>query len=312
MLKSIGILVLALFAISIAFIFQQKNSDKNSEGVNKAPFFNLFPQSSESKPASYSQPVPPGPSLAPENFPTTTTDQPQPPNPPAAKPPDSATPPPSAPPPSASIKPIEPKLSLNSGRATSDKIAEEYIILEHRDYENKQKIKISGLRLKNKNNFSVEVGRDENGGDIYLNYGERAVLATGASPKNSNFRVNKCSGYFSQQASFSPSLPYSCPTLASLNLPSYINNRCIDYIESLPSCIMPNINADTQINNDCAAFVSQHASYAGCVSDHSKDADFDQREWRIFFGRSAELWDNRHDNIKLLDEFGKLITEINY
>src|SRR3989344_878636 len=311
MLKSVGILILALGAIGLAFIFQQQNSDVVPGGVKNAPFLNLFPQSSESEPAGHLKPVPPGPSPAPENFPKPTEpSHPQAPKPPAAASPTPAGIPPSAQPSAISAKLAPPKLRISSGWANSDKISDEYIVLEHNDYENRLKIKISGLRMKNKNNVSIAIGKDNNENDIYLDYGERAVIATGVSPKGSNFQVNKCSGYFNQQASFFPSFSYSCPRLENLALPSSLNNRCIDYIRSLSSCTMPNINADTQINDYCAAFVSQHASYAGCVSDYAKDADFYQHEWRIFFGTTMELWDNRHDTIKLLDQSGNSIAEL--
>ena len=145
-----------------------------------------------------------------------------------------------------------------------------------------------------------------------MKYGERAIVATGESPFGKNFKINKCSGYLAQGKNISPSMSFSCPRISDPALPRNLNNRCIDYIESLSSCVSPNINADTGINNDCAEFVSQHASYAGCLADHKNDSDFNQPEWRIFLGKNAEMWGNRHENIQLFDQSGKLIMETSY
>ena len=107
-------------------------------------------------------------------------------------------------------------------------------------------------------------------------------------------------------------MSFSCPRVSDLTLPRNLNNACINYIESLNSCVSPTINADTGINNDCAEFVSQHASYTGCVADYKNDSNFNQLEWRIYLGQNAELWGNRHENIQLFDQVGKLITETSY
>lgn len=206
----------------------------------------------------------------------------------------------------------DPALRISSALATSNSAAAEYIVLENVDYATKSKVNISGLRLQNRDNISAAIGRDENNNNISLDYGERALVATGESPLGKNFKINKCSGYFNQQNSFSPSIFSSCPSISNLPLPKNLNNRCVDYIESLPGCIMPNINADTGIDNTCVEFVTQHASYAGCVADHKNDSDFDQHEWRVYLGKNSEMWGNKHELIQLFDQLWKLITEISY
>ncbi len=225
----------------------------------------------------------------------------------AAQPP----PPTQAPAPTASA-PLKNPLRINTGGAAYGDFSQEYISLENFDYENKQTAVISGMKLQNRDNVSATIGKDEYGNNISLKYGERAIVATTISPLGKNFKINKCSGYLAQGKNISPSMSFSCPRISDLNLPRNLNNGCIDYIDSLNSCVSPTINADTGINNDCAEFVSQHASYAGCVADHKNDSDFNQPEWRIFLGKNAEMWGNRHENIQLFDQSGKLITETSY
>lgn len=208
--------------------------------------------------------------------------------------------------------PLKNPLRVNTGGATYGDFLREYISLENFDYENKQTAVISGLTLKNRDRVSATIGKDEYGNNISLRYGERAIVATAISPLGKNLKINKCSGYLAQENNISPSISFSCPRISDLNLPRNLNNDCINYIESLSSCVSPTINADTGINNDCAQFVSQHASYAGCVTDHKNDSDFNQPEWRIYLGQNAEMWGNKHENIQLFDQTGKLITEISY
>ncbi|OGF63910.1 hypothetical protein A2661_02005 [Candidatus Giovannonibacteria bacterium RIFCSPHIGHO2_01_FULL_45_24] len=225
-----------------------------------------------------------------------------------AKTPPATTPAPAPAPTPATAKP--PALRLGLGQVYSTQPAQEYIVLEHFDFDNKQAISISGMKLQNRDRVSGTVGKNEYGGDIYLNYGERAAIVTGESPLGKNFKLNKCSGYFNQNNS----LPVytSCPSLSDLPQPRNLNNKCIQYIESLPNCAVPNINADTGIDNTCAEFVIQHASYVGCVADHKNDTDFDQRHWLIYLGKNAEMWGSRRDLIQLFDQLGKLIAEISY
>ena len=203
-------------------------------------------------------------------------------------------------------------LRVNAAQAISESVSTEYIVLENFDYETKKPVTISGLKLQNRDKVSATISRDEYGNEIALDYNERAIVSTGESPIGKNFKLNKCSGYFNQQNNFSPYIAGSCPAVSDLPQPKTLNNKCVNYIENLSSCSAPNINADTGINNDCAEFVSQHASYSGCVADHKNDSDFDKHEWRIYLKQSGELWGNKHDLIQLFDSLGKLITETSY
>ena len=305
-------LIFVLIIIGIVFSFQRKN-------------LNLFPGSSQTQvPGQFPEHGPAGASgsqAAPETAPASqsenssfftlpniTTPPPTIENP-VKKPPTQTSPPPPAP---VISVPLKNPLRVNTGGAAYGDVSQEYITLDNFDYENKQTAVISGLTLQNRDRISATIGKDEYGNNISLKYGERAIVATALSPLGKNFKINKCSGYLAQGKNISPSLSFSCPRISDLNLPRNLNNRCIDYIESLNSCVSPTINADTGINNDCAEFVSQHASYVGCVADHKNDSDFNQPEWRIYLGKNAEMWNNRHENIQLFSQLGKLITETSY
>ena len=220
--------------------------------------------------------------------------------------------PPPAVPPDQDDKPKEPKIRINQDGAFQSKAEEEYIVLENIDFEDKQTITLSDLILKNRSKETIRIGKDENGNNIILKYGESAVIVSGESPISQNFKLNKCSGYLNQRADFAPYISSNCPQLKDRNDTKNLNNRCLDYLDSLQQCFLPTINADTDINAECAQFVSQHASYAGCVADYKNDGDFDKKEWRIFLGRATEFWNNKHEDIRLLDKQSNLITETSY
>src|SRR3989344_3675648 len=81
---------------------------------------------------------------------------------------------------------------------------------------------------------------------------------------------------------------------------------------SLSYCTSPIVNYQTGIDNKCASFVGEHASYPGCVNDFKNDPDFDQKEWRIYLGLPREFWENRHEDILLLSQSRDLIAESSY
>ncbi|MDP3934839.1 MAG: hypothetical protein Q8Q46_01305 [Candidatus Giovannonibacteria bacterium] len=309
--KDVMWLIFVLIIIGIVFSFQRKNLNLFTKSPQtQAP--GQFPEHG----AAGTSGSPTAPETAPTNqstnssfftLPNITT-----PPPTIQNPIKSAAQPAPAPPAPATSAPLKNPLRVNTGGAAYGDFSQEYISLDNFDYENKQTAVISGLTLQNRDRASATIGKDEYGNNISLKYGERAIIATGESALGKNFKINKCSGYMAQGKNISPSMSFSCPRISDLALPRNLNNRCIDYIESLNSCVSPTINADTGINNDCAEFVSQHASYAGCVADHKNDSDFNQPEWRIYLGKNAEMWGNRHENIQLFGQLGKLITETSY
>ncbi|HBT81719.1 hypothetical protein A2757_03675 [Candidatus Giovannonibacteria bacterium RIFCSPHIGHO2_01_FULL_48_47] len=230
---------------------------------------------------------------------------------PAPSPAPSPTPPAPAPLPTP-IVPISPgQLNLLSSGGTRLELEREHIQISAPNL-NKIKVVITGLILKNRNNETIEVGRDEFGSAIFLNPGERAVIATGESPRGFNFKVNKCSGYLAQNKTYYPDLPFSCPRLDELAKFKNLKEKCQIFVERIAYCTSPTINFSSGIDDECSQFVAEHANYTGCVKDFKNDADFDQKEWRIFMGRESEFWSNRHDSVRIFDQAGNLISEVSY
>ncbi|OGF85513.1 hypothetical protein A2Z63_00130 [Candidatus Giovannonibacteria bacterium RIFCSPLOWO2_02_44_8] len=189
--------------------------------------------------------------------------------------------------------------------------ADEYVQLSAQSA-NRGKVIITGLILKNGNGEAVKIGADEFGNSIALNPGERAIIATALSPRGFNFKLNKCSGYLAQSKTYSPSISGFCPHISNLPQIRNLPDKCEIYLNSLPYCTSPIINFQTGIDNKCASFVGEHASYPGCVNDFKNDPDFDQKEWRIYLGLPREFWENRHEDILLLSQSRDLIAESSY
>ena len=199
---------------------------------------------------------------------------------PAPSPAPSPTPPAPAPLPTP-IVPISPgQLNLLSSGGTRLELEREHIQISAPNL-NKIKVVITGLILKNRNNETIEVGRDEFGSAIFLNPGERAVIATGESPRGFNFKVNKCSGYLAQNKTYYPDLPFSCPRLDELAKFKNLKEKCQIFVERIAYCTSPTINFSSGIDDECSKFVAEHANYTGCVKDFKNDADFYGKRERI-------------------------------
>jgi hypothetical protein len=158
-------------------------------------------------------------------------------------------------------------------------------------------------------------GRSNPSEPIIAKPGDKIVILTGRSPVGVSFRTNMCTGYFEQFQDFEPSLRRSCPSPDEdilYALQAGINDACMDYIESLRSCEMPLRGLPAGLPSECYAYISEKVNYAGCVATHRGDADFDGNEWRIYLGQSGELWKERREVIKLLDQNGKTIDAVDY
>jgi hypothetical protein len=182
-------------------------------------------------------------------------------------------------------------------------------------------IQISGWTLKGKEGlavsipngtylpYSAQVNPQE---PINLKSNEKAVIITGRSPIGTNFRLNICTGYFSQFQTFYPYLPQECPLLSEEDVPINYPGACFDFVEGLTTCRMPVSSPPPQAGNDCAMLISEKVNYNSCVADYKNDANFYKPEWRVYLGRDKELWANDRDSIVLLDREGKLIDQVSY
>lgn len=141
-------------------------------------------------------------------------------------------------------------------------------------------------------------------------------ITTGRSPNGASFRINKCAGYLEQYQDFEPVLDTDCPEPAdeALQNPQKTgaNAACIDFIENVNACELYTDTIPYEVGSQCRDFILNDLSYNGCVNRHRNDPDFYKNEWRIFLNRQQELWNNTHEQIRLLDENGKLVGSLTY
>lgn len=150
---------------------------------------------------------------------------------------------------------------------------------------------------------------------IYARNGERVFLVSGRSPTGFSFKVNTCSGYFSQVQTFTPYLPSECPRPDKYELPAppnHLNDRCLDYLETLPVCFLPTQTVPQDLNQECQGFIASKYNYNSCVFAHKNNPNFYKPEWRVYLNAGESLWKNRREHIQLLDQDGKLITSLVY
>lgn len=142
------------------------------------------------------------------------------------------------------------------------------------------------------------------------------TITTGPSPKGMSFRLNECTGYFSQFQTFSPTLPRECPRPRDemiANPAKTANNpECETFVNNLSQCTLTIDAIPGKVGSDCTDFVLNTLSYNGCILKHKNDPDFYRNEWRVFLNRNQEIWNNNHDRILLLDENGKLVASVSY
>jgi hypothetical protein len=211
------------------------------------------------------------------------------------------------------------RVNLNIGGARESDPKKEYIeisVFSNSD----QPVNITGWSLVGKSGVEVKIGQGaylpysaqvNPQQDIYLKNGERAIVVTGSSPIGTSFRLNKCTGYFSQFQVFYPGLYQDCPRPDDEDIPLSFNDKCITYLEGLPRCRIQ-ISIPAGLQPECQNFVNENINYSGCVNNHKDDSDFYKPEWRIYLNRSSELWSNKRETIILQDQNKRLIDWVYY
>lgn len=164
--------------------------------------------------------------------------------------------------------------------------------------------------------FAGQVNADE---PVFLRPGDRAYGVTGRSPVGYSFLTNKCTGYFAQFQTFTPFLWSECPLPQNEIIDYYdedktifIDNRCMDLIESIGMCRILTGPIPLYISSACQEAIAEEVNYNACVRKHKNDVNFRGKEWRIYFKRDDELWRDRRELIKLLDENGKTVHYFSY
>jgi len=212
------------------------------------------------------------------------------------------------------------KVSLRAGYAARESDPQKQFIEIKASSQNDRPIRITGWSLTGKNGLDIKIGQGaylpysaqvNPQQDIFLQKGETAVIVTGESPIGTSFRLNKCTGYFSQFQTFYPSLPKDCPQPGDENLPLNLNDQCLDYLDRMPRCEMK-ISIPPGLSNACQTYINDKINYKTCVEIHKNDSDFYQSEWRIYLGRKESLWKKQRETIILQDENKKIIDWISY
>lgn len=152
--------------------------------------------------------------------------------------------------------------------------------------------------------------------NISLTGGDTMYVVTGASPIGTSFKVNKCSGYLAQFQTFYPHINSNCPVPSDEDLSGIpntsINDACLRYIESFPSCRIETGSLPANWSYECTNFITNKINYPSCVNTHKNDNDFQSPEWRVYLRRNNFIWKKERDAIILYDAQGKVVDSMRY
>lgn len=168
--------------------------------------------------------------------------------------------------------------------------------------------------------------------NIVLEAGEEAVITTGkpslfGSIPITSFKENMCTGYLenTRNYDFTPSLRQQCPDPSEEPGFENLDEKCQDFINGLRSCAIPDIGGrdeegdrcDNCVNGErisriCRTFIETHYNYQGCVAYHGLDEDFYLDTWRVFLGKTWEMWAKSKEVISLFDKAGSLVDYLQY
>jgi hypothetical protein len=157
--------------------------------------------------------------------------------------------------------------------------------------------------------------------DVILQQGDRVYLTKGFSPIGISFRTDKCTGYFEENRTFTPSLSLQCPRPQDEKLPTFSNiydrnDECLSIIDRIPRCTTIDSKfirdlPDT-VTSVCKTYITTQISYSTCIARHFGDTDFPGNEYRLYLNKFGPLWRTTHDTIDLHDENGLIVATIKY
>lgn len=147
--------------------------------------------------------------------------------------------------------------------------------------------------------------------DIKVKAGDWVNIYSSSAPVN--LRLNKCMGYIAHFANFNPPLPVSCPSpdYAALQK-SNLSGRCLNAIYSVGGCSQPDFSNPNIPQNEpaCIDYLKTHFTYRTCFDEHISDSDFLSGQVMIWTG--ANVIDQYHDKVQLLDKNGLLVDYSQY
>lgn len=161
----------------------------------------------------------------------------------------------------------------------------------------------------------------KNDSNLIIQNGDRVILTKGFSPIGISFRTNKCTGYFEENRTFTPSLSLKCPLPKDEKLPTFSNvfdrnDECIKIIERIGRCTTKSNEfirdlPDT-VPQSCKTYITTQINYNTCVALHFGDTDFPGNEYRVYLNKFGPLWRTTHDTINLHDENGLIVDTVSY
>ena len=204
--------------------------------------------------------------------------------------------------------------------------SQEYVSLEVHDQSTTTKINITGWTIKSlPSGTTVTIPKGAElyftesqnvSSDVYVRSGDVVYILTGHSPINFGFKTNKCSGYTAQFQNFTPNVGLNCPAPRNEDQSSIpkinSNDECLDYIESMPICMIPTQNLPVSFTYECKRFIETKVGYNQCINLHKEDNDFYRPEWHLYLNRNTTLWKTKREDIVLIDNTGKIVSEIKY
>ena len=212
----------------------------------------------------------------------------------------------------------------NVAYSDSGTLASEYIYLYNADSGKEISISISGWTVENSRGNHYAIGNgyaipffDAAAVSIRLRPGDGAYIHSGSSPIGISFRENRCTGYFNETHSFTPSLSGSCPRYDVSKMLQF-SDACIRYIENAQNgCRVPQISGIesgvlNETNDDCSTFISENLNYDGCVKNFRNATDFARPTWHAYLQRTQKLWRGLHDKIILRDDQGLIVDAYQY
>ncbi|MBP9817080.1 MAG: hypothetical protein KBD05_03575 [Candidatus Pacebacteria bacterium] len=145
---------------------------------------------------------------------------------------------------------------------------------------------------------------------IELSPGDTVIVTSGRSPIGVSFRENICTGYLSEFQEFSPGLEQDCPSAQSEIRDAGGDDECIQFGYTVPRCSVVS-RAPSSLSNSCENILGD-LNYNSCAARHMDEPSFMGDTWRVFLGKSGELWRENHETIRLLDAEGKTVDVLAY
>ena len=161
-------------------------------------------------------------------------------------------------------------------------------------------------------------GSSNNETPLTVQKGDEVYVTTGRSPIGESFQINMCSGYFTQFQTFYPNISNQCPDPEeeilsyARDTSIFIDNTCMDFVERIRRCTVQTEPLPLNLSFACQEAIIEEINYNECVDKHRNEPDFYSGQWRVYLKRSSELWRDKREIIKLVDENGLTVDHYSY